>query len=445
MLQHIFSSGDLPCMRKLLFIVIILLMASASQAQNQACITEDIHRFWEAYEKIITTSDSVKQLEYIKTIYIDKGTPGLKSIMAARRYTAEEYVKNINSFPRFWKSIRSNTLKADSVAREIEKEIGKLRKIYPAMKPAPVYFTVGAFRTGGTVRDGMVLIGAEIAMTDRQTVTDEFPESMAHLKNIQSDRIKEMVFLNFHEYVHTQQKVAYGNHLLAQCLMEGGAEFVAEKGSGQKTTAASVIYGNANRDKVRNVFSKVLFSPNFGYWFWSNEKNEFGTRDMGYYVGYAICEGYYKKQKNKEKAISSIIELDYNNDTAIAAFVDQSGYFSEPLFALRKKYEAARPVVTGIKEFANGSTSIDTGIKQITIQFSAPMDTRYRSFDFGPLGESNVLKLVSLIGWSEDRKSVSFIVDLKPALRQQILLNYGFRTTEGLQLVPYLIDIETAK
>jgi len=51
---------------------------------------------------------------------------------------------------------------------EINKGIGQLRTLYPDLRPARLYFTVGVFKTGGTTLDSLVLIGSEISMVDHQ-------------------------------------------------------------------------------------------------------------------------------------------------------------------------------------------------------------------------------------------------------------------------------------
>ncbi|MDN8848601.1 hypothetical protein Q0M30_17340, partial [Staphylococcus aureus] len=84
--------------------------------------------------------------------------------------------------------------------------IEKLRKIYPELKPANIYFTVGVFRSGGTTSGNNILIGSEIIFGDEKLM-DKLP------------------LTNVHEYVHTQQKTTACNNLLGQSVMEGVAEF----------------------------------------------------------------------------------------------------------------------------------------------------------------------------------------------------------------------------
>jgi hypothetical protein len=126
-------------MKPIKFLIFLLLLSTKLFSQN--LITYDIDNFWAAYDKITATKDVTKQYEYINKGYIDKGSPGLKAIMEARNYNDSSYIDAINSYPLFWTSVRKNTFKAKQFAKDIEIDLNKLKKIYPTLKPAKIYFT----------------------------------------------------------------------------------------------------------------------------------------------------------------------------------------------------------------------------------------------------------------------------------------------------------------
>lgn len=169
-------------MKNVLLTFIFLVSISKLFGQtNTNFITNDIDNFWTAYDKITSTKDSIQQYNYINQLYIDKGSIGLKAIMQVRRYTDKSYVDAINNYPLFWNSIRANTFKSKQIAKNTERDISKLKNLYPTLKSAKIYFTIGAFRTGGTTMDSMILIGSEIAMADKNIITKEFPKSFSNL------------------------------------------------------------------------------------------------------------------------------------------------------------------------------------------------------------------------------------------------------------------------
>lgn len=311
----------------------------AQTAQN--IVTTDIDNFWKAYDQITATGDNTRQLEYLNKLFIEKGTPGLKGIMKARRYSPQEYVDAINKYPLFWNSIRANTLRAKDLSEKIKTGVGKLRELYPGLKPANVYFTIGVFRTGGTTIENNVLIGSEMALADKNTDVSEFPESLNYVKAyFKTNPIDAIVFGNVHEFIHTQQKTTVCNTLLGQSVMEGVAEFLAVKSLTTPSNAPAITYGKNNEPRVKNAFVLQMFDSDYGFWLYSDAKNEFNTRDLGYYVGYAIAEKFYDKAKDKKRAVVEMIELDYNNLALLGKYVDKSGYFPKSVKKYEKKVKA---------------------------------------------------------------------------------------------------------
>src|SRR6186713_2681068 len=98
-------------------LLLFCIFSFTSKGQDaKKVFTSDIDNFWIAYDSIQTTKDSAKQIEFIQKLYIDKGTKGLKAFMAVRDYTATLWVQFIRLYPKFWNSIRPNTLTAKSYA-----------------------------------------------------------------------------------------------------------------------------------------------------------------------------------------------------------------------------------------------------------------------------------------------------------------------------------------
>jgi hypothetical protein len=230
------------------FLVIIisgLTTFSFAQKFNQTFVSTDIDNFWIAHDKIVLTKDSSKQYSLLKEFYINKGTQGLKSIMEVRNYSDKDFIEAINKYPKFWNSIRLNTLKAKSLYPQINSDIQKLKEAYPDLKPATIYFTFGAFRTGGTTQGNKVLIGSEVSLADKSTVIDELPMWRQSFYKTQNP-INEIALLCTHEYIHTQQKEIVHN-LISMCLYEGVAEFISCKVTGKKSDAPAIEFGKANQ------------------------------------------------------------------------------------------------------------------------------------------------------------------------------------------------------
>jgi hypothetical protein len=450
MCKHIVKSQKQTNMTsKLKSLYLAILISCSFQTKGQNVVWTDVDNFWIAYDNIIQTKDSTKQFKLLEDLYFSKGTEGLKAISEARNYTAKDYLDDINNYPNFWNSIRKNTLRANEFANDFNSGIEKLRQIYPELKPAKIYFTIGAMRSNGTTLENLVLIGAEMAMTDKNTISDELLPDIFRIgrrKYFDSNPINTLVLLNIHEYVHTQQK-PWVDNLLSYVIREGVAEYVSVKAMNIPSAAPAIEFGKNNHVKVRAKFEQEMFYiNNTSNWLWSDSQNKFDIRDLGYYIGYQMCENYYNQAESKIEAIKKMIELDYNNEEEIEDFVAKSNFFSKPLNELYTDFEKKRPNVVGIKQFKNKSKKVNPNIKEITIEFSEPLNGHNTGVDFGELGQSAFPKNdVTKRFWSSDNKTWTITVNLEANRKYQILITNNFRTQNGMPLKPYLIEFQTRK
>ncbi len=434
-------------MKKLILVIVSLVIFGSWSGETikQQFITTDIDNYWIAYEKIISTKDSALQYKYLREFYLDKATEGLKRIIQVKNYSEKNFIDGINNYPKFWKSIKPNTLKAGEHFAEIEKDIQKLKQLYPDLKPSPVYFFIGAFRSGGMISENNVLISCELSLADKSTITDELPEWRQPFYK-EYNPIEGLSLLCTHEYVHTQQKELVQN-LLSMCMYEGVAEFISCKATGEKSDCPAIEFGKANAEIVLQQFVSDLYIMSNDYnWLYGQNRNDLKVRDLGYYIGYEICERYYNLSADKSKAIKELIELDYTNEKEVERIIDKTNFLPKKLEELNSDYEKQRPTVTGIAQFKNGSKKIKPGLTRITVTFSKPLNKNNTGIDFGPLGENFCPQIKQQEnGWSEDGKSWTFEADLKPNQRYQILISNNFRMEDGVRLKPYLIDITTTK
>ena len=314
-------------MKKLILLFLLLFtLAFESPAQDvQKVFTSDIDNFWIAYDSIRTTTDSLRQVHFIATLYIDKGTKGLRSFMVLRNYSAKLWVELIRKYPKFWNSIRPNTLTVKSYSAEIEKSIAKFKELYPDLKEAKMYFTVGGLRSGGTTMNDMVLVGSEIATGNATTDVSEFTNNWLAgvFKDQQADNL---VSLNIHEYVHTQQNGGYPKILLGKAIEEGSCDFITELVIGKLLQKNYIVYGREHEATLKEEFKNEMLSNNYSNWLYNGSVAK-TVADLGYFMGYSICKSYYNNATDKKKALKEIIELNYSDSTAVEDFLKKSNYY----------------------------------------------------------------------------------------------------------------------
>jgi hypothetical protein len=411
---------------------------------DQRVFTSDIDHFWIAYDSAQTTTDSVQQLHYIQTLYVDKGTPGLKAFMELRNYSAAGWVGLQRQDPKFWRSIRPNTLTVKSSASAIEASIRRFKQLYPPLTNAKMYFTVGGLHSGGTTKDSMILVGSEIATGGPETDVSE-PDAKWLGKIFQNQHPGNIVPLNIHEYVHTQQRGNEPNLLLGKCLQEGSADFITELVMDKPMRTDYIIYGLAHEPELKKEFVGDMFSEaTEPRWLYNGRKTK-DMADLGYFMGYAICGAYYRQAGDKQQAIRDIIELDYSDTVATEKFLNRSGYIAEPydkaalVAALAKKV----PVVTGMGPFANGDSMVDPSLKELTIQFSVPMQPGNYSINYGAKGKDGD-PITKVTGYAADNRTLQLEIVLQPGHEYEfICTGRSFRSADGYSLQPYTVHFKT--
>ena len=98
--------------------------------EKQIIETTDIDNFWIAFDKLKSATTQNDSIEIIQTNYIDQSTEYFKEFIKLRNFTAEEYVKLIGKYPRFWNSIRKETEKVKHRKDEIEKVLDIYEKAF---------------------------------------------------------------------------------------------------------------------------------------------------------------------------------------------------------------------------------------------------------------------------------------------------------------------------
>ena len=305
-----------------------------------------------------------------------------------------------------------------------------------------MYFTIGGLRSGGTTMNNMVLIGTEIATGNASTDVSEFPNKWLEgvFKNQQTDNL---VALNIHEYVHTQQK-GNARNLLGQAITEGSCDFITELVVDRLLQNNYIIYGRDHETELKEQFKLEMFTTAYNNWLYNGSTAK-TVGDLGYFMGYTICKSYYKNSSDKKKAIKEIIELNYSDSTAVENFLTRAKYYTEPIdkAALIQSFESKRPSVVRIEPFSNGDTLVNASIKELKIVFSIPMDKKGYSINDGKKGK-DFSPVTGVVGFSDDGTSFTIKTDMKPAHEYEfIITDRSFKSKDGYPLRPFTVKFKT--
>jgi uncharacterized protein YjaZ len=318
-------------------IITTLLLALYSQSTTAQIKlhTEDLPRFYQAFDSVFTTADSAKQIAYINEFYVNKASAGLKGFMELRGGNAIDWRKLMLNDKQSLLEKRPWIMAVLSQEAIITKKLNRFKKLYPDFREGDIYFCVGINNSGGTINDRTVYIGTEVMASNRKNwalsiVLHEFTHTQQWVqRNI--TRLKSNDSL-VQDYLKTHSQ------LLGKCLEEGIPDFVSElvneESLAKTNPSGHTAFGLKNEQAIWNAFKKEMFLT-FDYekgWLYSKrEINGEKISDLGYFVGYQIAKSYYNNAKNKKQALKEMIELNFTDENA-KKFLSESGYISQKDF-----------------------------------------------------------------------------------------------------------------
>src|SRR6185295_13182065 len=147
----------------------------------------------------------------------------------------------------------------------------------------------------------------------KNTDVSDLPEGTSKwLGDVFKDQsLDNIIAVNIHEYVHTQQR---GNpkNILGHSIKEGSCDFITELVMGQPMQNNYIQYGRLHEKDLAEKFKVEMYTTQFGNWLYNGSRAK-TMADLGYYMGYAICKSYYNNASDKKNAIKEIIELNYSD------------------------------------------------------------------------------------------------------------------------------------
>jgi hypothetical protein len=192
------------------------LRSANTNPETARIISEDIPRFWTAFDKMTGASDTLP----LRVDYLDRGTDGLKDFTNVRWKNARTLASMIWPIRAYYSSVRQNTLSVASLEPELRRAYRALDSLYDEAVFPDVYLAIGGMSTGGTTSDRGLLIGAEMftrASDSPVSVLSPWGQSV-----VRSVAILPAIIA--HELTHYEQKYSTRvSNLLAQSIREGSA------------------------------------------------------------------------------------------------------------------------------------------------------------------------------------------------------------------------------
>jgi hypothetical protein len=292
------------------FAAIVLAQEKAPEQKNQApakarLVTSDIDNFWRAYDLAAKEITAEKKKDIFQREYLDKASAGLQDFIKARIGNVDALFAELEKRPLYYASIRKETFKVAALSGKIKKSFRKLKTLYPDAVFPDVYFTIGRLNSGGTTSQNGLLIGTEMYGRTKDLPGAELNDWLKEvLKPI--DALPAIVA---HEIIHFQQQSAFSAKLLARSIDEGAADFIGEMVAGQMINPHLHTYGNPRERQLWEEFQQEMQGINYAKWLYNGALAKNQPADLGYYMGYKICQAYYKNAPDKKQAIREMLAI----------------------------------------------------------------------------------------------------------------------------------------
>lgn len=266
-------------------------------------ITQDYTNFWLAYEASLG-KDKALQERIFDSIYIRNASDCLKKILITRNLTAAHFVKWVNHEADYFRKCKLVTDKISEYSKLINEYCEKFKSLYPKADIGDIYFMFTGFYTGGQSNKEGIAIGMDFWSLPDTGVVD-FKTS---LNKELVRKIEIMPITVMHEQIHRNQKISAENTLLKKCLEEGGADFIAYLITGKINNISLYDYGNNHNIELKARFIQDLSTNNMNYWLYNNYDSN-RPRDLGYWIGFKICESFYNNAADKSRAVANILHI----------------------------------------------------------------------------------------------------------------------------------------
>jgi uncharacterized protein YjaZ len=212
-------------------------------------------------------------------------------------------VDTIDRMPKYYASIRPQTLQVQRMEKRMRAAFEKFKSIYPDAVFPDVYFLIGTEMYGKTAKSPMDELSGWLRMV--LSTVENVPAIVAH----------ESCHYNQHYNTAPDQR-----HLLGKALQEGACDMIGELIAGHTINEHLKVYGRTHDAEIWRDFEADMYKPDVSKWVYNALTAKDRPADLGYYVGYLITRSYYDNAKDKRKAV-----LDILNIQNARAFYEASG------------------------------------------------------------------------------------------------------------------------
>lgn len=267
----------------------------SESAASQALKTSDAEVFAGLFERY----GEELSAEQLRVHYLEPGSDGIRIFTPYRIIDADNLAKEVSENRELYQKAISLCLPAvRSLADESERIMQEVADLIGEQELAPAYVVFGGNNSGGTADAEGLVIGIEVLCNladDKEDFASIFEYFIAH----------EIV----HVYQHRLLRLEGQPSLLELAIIEGVADFIAEKILGRidSTALTRTEYGLNNEARLWQEFKTAMDSSETGDWMYRQHATDGKPADMAYWIGKRIAEAYYNNAPNSRDALRELV------------------------------------------------------------------------------------------------------------------------------------------
>jgi hypothetical protein len=270
-------------------------IAAPAHAPQVEIRTSDVDLFYRVYD----AAHGAPTAAELQAGYLDAGSDGVRQFIRDRIRSADALAKMIAAHREVYDNARKCASVLPAVHTGLRQVFARLEQIDPEARFPPVIVLIGRNNSGGTTDRSGVLIGLEVA---------------CRANWLQPDLTDRLVHLIAHEYGHVQQFPQGGEDhvrrtVLAQSLIEGEAELIAELTSGEASESYLQRWTRGHEREIGEAFVADEDSMDLKPWMYHGAGTPQKPGDLGYWVGYCIAKDYYRRAHDKRQALRTLLAL----------------------------------------------------------------------------------------------------------------------------------------
>ncbi len=287
---------------------------AASTPAEARLITEDAERFWQVWDAAAGRPDAAA----LQAGYLDPATPGLRAFLRLRICSAEQLAQTIRGAPAYYAGLRGIERRVEAGREKFRASFEALEALYPPAVFPDVYFLVGRLTSAGTLADEGLLIGLD--MYGRHA--DASLEGLSSWHHAVLGSPDDLPLIVAHELIHYQQFDRPASpSLLDQSVLEGAADFIAERIAGGHLNLTAHAYGLDNECALWREFAPHMHGDDVAGFLYQGDAEKGRPADLGYFIGYRIVAAYVARRGLSEGSLRDVL-----GGKSAAALLDEGGY-----------------------------------------------------------------------------------------------------------------------